>query len=283
MNKTEAIKAARVGSAAACISAIMTIVVVLIAINTDADGKLLRWNDSSNFIDVFIVLVCALGMYKKSRVAAIAMFLYFIVAKIGIAVEQQEFSGIAMSLLFVYFYGKAVQGTIIYHKLEKKEDPNYKATNKWMYIFGTPLAAIFCFLIGISLMSTTGVIPSTKVQFNNEISLNDINTLKDNGVITDEESIEAFYSQGLSSVLESGNILTSERVILYWSDDDKEIQVYSMLLTEVSGVTLESKGSLIDDSVYKVSSDDPEVWLKLFLSTEQKGDEKFVSKLEART
>ncbi|WP_299022758.1 hypothetical protein [uncultured Photobacterium sp.] len=283
MNKVEAIKAAKNGSVAACISAIMTIIVVMAAINSDSNGKLALWNDPANFIDVVLILVCALGMYKKSRVAAIVIFVYFISAKIIIAIELQKITGLIMGLVFLYFYGKAIQGTFVYHKLEKKENPNYKATNKWMYIFGVPSVIIVVALIGFSLMSTTGVVPSTRVQFNKEVSTSDIAILVSNGVISEGESVEAFYSQGLSSILESGNVLTSKRVVLYWTDENQKLQVYSILRADVADIILESKGSLFEDSVYKVSTENPDEWLKLFLSTEQKGDEKFIHLLEIRT
>ena len=67
MNKSEAIKATKNGAIAACISAAMTVIVVLIAINTDAEGKLAFFNNPANFIDVALILACAIGMYKRSR------------------------------------------------------------------------------------------------------------------------------------------------------------------------------------------------------------------------
>ncbi len=276
MNKSEAIKATKNGAIAACISAALTIIIVLIAISSDAEGKLALWNDPGIFIDVVFVLACAFGMYKKSRAASVLIFFYFLASKVIIAIETQAFSGFGMALVFIYFYGKAIQGSFVYHRLEKEENPDYKATTKWTYIFGIPSVLIIVTLVGFGLLSTTGVVPSTRVVSASEIYTNDIATLRSTDVITTGDKVKYFYSQGFLSILESGNVLTQDRVILYLTDENKELQVYEVSLNEITEVVLESQGDTFNDSVYIVNTNDPERWLKLYLSPEQKGDQKFV-------
>lgn len=282
MNKSEAIKAIKNGAIAACISAAMTVIIVLIAINTDAEGKLALFNDPANFIDVVLILACAFGMYKKSRAASVLIFIYFLSAKIIISIETQAYAGLWMALVFLYFYGKAIQGSFMYHKLEKEDNPDYKATTKWTYIIGAPSIIIVVVLIGFALMSTTGVVPSTRVQANNEIKTSDISTLISNGIITANDNVDYFYSQGLSSILESGNILTQDRVIFYVTDEKEGLQIYEIPVNEITNVKMESQGNTFNDSVYKVNTKDPDRWIKLFLSVEQKGDQKFVKTLRDR-
>lgn len=281
MNKSEAIKATRNGAIAACISAAMTLLVVLLAISIDFGGKLALWNDPLNILDVFLILACAYGMYRKSRVASIVIFVYFIAAKVIIAIETQAYSGIGLAAVFLYFYGRAIQGSFTFHKLAKEENPDYRAASKWSYIIGVPSVLITISLIAFSLMSVTGVVPSTRVQAGSEIYAGDISTLVDQGIIYAEDDVEYFYSQGLSSILESGNILTQDRVILYFTDENEELQIYEIYLDEITAVESESQGDAFNDSIYKVSTDDPDRWLKLFLSVEQKGDQKFVEALRS--
>ncbi len=275
MNKSEAIKATKNGAIAACISAALTIIIVLIAISSDAEGELALWNDPGNFIDVVFVLACAFGMYKKSRAASVLIVFYFLASKVIMAIETQAYSGFG-ALVLIYFYGKAIQGSFVYHRLEKEENPDYKATTNWTYIFGIPSVLIMVTLIGFGLLSSTGVVPSTRVLSASEIYTNDIATLRSNGVITTGDEVKYFYSQGFSSILESGNVLTQDRVILYLTDENKELQVYEVSLNEITEVVLESQGDTFNDSVYIVNTNDPERWLKLYLSPEQKGDQKFV-------
>lgn len=275
MNKSETIKATKNGAIAACISAALTIIIVLIAISSDAEGELAPWNDPGIVIDVVFVLACAFGMYKKSRAASVLIFFYFLATNVITAIETQAFSGFG-ALVLIYFYGKAIQGSFVYHRLEKEENPDYKATTKWTYIFGIPSVLIIVTLIGFGLLSTAGVVPSTRVVSASEIYTNDIATLRSNGVITTGDKVNYFYSQGFSSILESGNVLTQDRVILYLTDENKELQVYEISLNEITEVVLESQGDTFNDSVYVVNTNDPERWLRLYLSVEQKGDQKFV-------
>ena len=279
MNISEATRATRNGAIAASISAVLTIVIIIIAIKIDAGGALALWNDPSNFIDVVFVLACAVGMYRKSRAAAVLVFVYFLVSKIIITIETQAYSGLAVAIVFLYYFGKAIQGSFVYHKLRKEENPDYKATSTWTYIVGLPAAAIFVSIISFALLSTTGFVPSTKVQSGSEFGLDNIRLLRESGIVSPSETIIYVYSQGFASVLESGNILTLDRVILYGLNDSNDLEIYEIPLHEVRDVTLESPGGVFNDSVYKVSTDNPSKWIRLFLSTEQKGDEKFVEAL----
>ena len=279
MNKTEAVKATRNGAIAACISAALTLIVVLIAVGSDAGGKLAVWNDPWNILDVVFILACAFGMYRKSRTASVLIFVYFLASKAIIAIESQSYGSIGPALIFLYFYGRAIQGSFTFHKLEKQENPNYKSTTKWAYIIGVPSVLLVGVLMGFALISTLGVIPSTRVQMGNEMKADDISALRQRGIISGQENVKYFYSQGLSSILEGGNILTQDRVILYLTDEQRELQIYELPLNEITDVALESQGDALNDSVYRVSTRDPERWLKLFLSTEQKGDLKFIAAL----
>lgn len=282
MDKKEAVKATRNGAIAALISATFTVAIVLIAIASDSGGKLALWNDPWNFLDVILILGCAYGMYRKSRTAALLIFFYFIVSKIFIFMETQSFRGIGMALIFLYFYGKAAQGAFVYHKLEKAENPDYQAATKWTYILGVPFVLVATVLIAFAMMSITGITPSTRVQSAGEIKSDDIATLVNHGIVSSGDKVEYFYSQGLSSVLESGNILTDDRVILYFTDENAELQIYEIFVNEITDVSMETQGDSFSDSVYKISTENPERWLKLFLSVEQKGDRKFVEALQRK-
>lgn len=282
MDKNQAITATRNGAIAALVSAGLTAFIVTMAILSDAGGKLSVFNDAVNYIDVALILLLSFGMYRKSRVASIVMVVYFVVAKIILATETGSYSGIVVSLIFIYFFARAVQGAFVYHKLEKAENPEYKPAGKWMYFLGIPTALVFVVFLGFALLSTVGVIPSTRVQSAGEIPASDIASLLDEGVIYSDDQVRYFYSQGLTSVLESGNILTQDRVIFYYLDEAEGMLVYEIPVNEITEVTLEQQGDMTNDSVYKVSTADPDKWIKLFLSVEQKGDQKFVSALRSQ-
>ena len=163
MNREEAIKATRNGAIAGFISGFITLVVITVAIFSN-NGELAAWNDPENFLDVIFVFVCAYGVYKKSRTAAIVLFVYFILSRIFISIEAGKVSGVFMSLVFLYFYAKAIQGAFSYKRIEKLENPNYKPASRVFYIIGIPLFVIFVGLLGVVIMTMTGILPSTQVQ-----------------------------------------------------------------------------------------------------------------------
>lgn len=282
MTKDEAMSATRNGAIAACISGALTIGVMAIAMSTDAEGAFAIFNNPLNLVDAALIFICAFGIYKHSRTAAIVLFLYFIAAKAIIAVESGKAPGIGMALIFLYFYGKAIQGAFAFHRLEREADPEYRAMSKKGTVFLGTGVLVAVLMVGFSLFSTFGVVPSTRVLAGTEVPDADTQLLRDKGVLDANDQIEFFYAQGLSSVLESGNILTTSRVILYYTEENGDLSTYALPLNEVTSVELEVQGSPISDSVYIVHTATPDRWIKLFLSTEQKGDQKFVEALKGK-
>ena len=94
----------------------MTLVIMLISLNTGALSNLF---DIWSTIDVVLIFALAFGIYKKSRVAATTMFLYFLASKILIIVETGKPSGLLLAIIFLYFYFQAMVGTYQYHKILK--------------------------------------------------------------------------------------------------------------------------------------------------------------------
>jgi hypothetical protein len=281
MNREEAIKATKNGAIAACISGGVTLALVFYAIFSNANNKLGIWNDPSNLFDIVIIFGCAYGIYKKSRFAAVLLFLHFILAKIIIGIELGKLPGIWTSLIFLFFYGKAIQGTFSFHKIEKTENPNYKPTPKWAYYAGIPTLIIFLVLMGFGLMTLTGVMPSTEVQSGVEMLQKDKDTLVSNNILNINDKIQYFYSNGLTSILEGGSVLTENRVILYLKDENLELQVYEIDFNDISSVELIENGNYMNDSIYRVNSYQPDAWIQLALSAEDRGDVRFIEALRS--
>jgi hypothetical protein len=282
MNREEAIKATKNGAIAACISGGVTLSVVFYAIFSNANNKLGIWNDPSNLFDIVLIFGCAYGIYKKSRFAAILIFVYFILAKIIIGIELGKVSGIGMALVFLYFYGKAIQGAFSFHKIEKAENPNYKPTQKWVYFAGIPTLMIFVALMGFGIMTITGVVPSTEIQSGVEMLQKDKDTLISNNIITIDDNILYFYSGGFTSILEGGSVLTEDRVILYLNDENQKLQVYEIYFDDIASVELIQMGNHLNDSIYQVNSHQPDAWLQLELSAENRGDVVFIETLRSK-
>ena len=100
----------------ACISGTVTLIATLVAMNgTDVLG-FSAWN----FLDVFLIFGLGFGIYKKSRTCAILLFIYFLISKILIVMENGNIGSMIFSIIFFYFYFYGIVGTFSYHKLKKE-------------------------------------------------------------------------------------------------------------------------------------------------------------------
>ncbi len=131
-------------------------------------------------------------MLRNSRAAAIIMFAYFVFAKIVLAMELGQISGVVLGLVFLYFFGKAIQGSFTYHWIQREENPNYKPSGRWMYWLGIPNSVLLILAMSYALLSVTGFFPSTRVLAGDELPRNQYEQLLANEIVLDDELIEYF-------------------------------------------------------------------------------------------
>jgi hypothetical protein len=102
---------------AGIVSGIVTLVLVILSLAGYNSTGLI---DASAILDVCLVFGLSFGIYKKSRVAAVIMLVYFIFSKTWIAIVLKRFPGF-LSGLFLIFYLGGVQGTVTYRKLSSNK------------------------------------------------------------------------------------------------------------------------------------------------------------------
>ncbi len=279
MDKEQAIKASKAGAIAAFISGGFTTAVVLFAMLTNAKGSLGLWNDPALFFDIFLIFSCGIGMLRYSRSAAIVICCYFVLSKIVIGFETGTISGIGMALVFLYYFGRAIQGTFVYHKIQKEQNPDYRSAPKWMYYVGIPSGLLVLLVAGFGVLTMSGLFPSTEVTSGSEMRQKDRSLLIETGIVQPKEDIRYFYSDGFLSILEDGNILTDQRVIRYVRDKTNGLKVYEFMIDEIKQVKLIEQGNAINPSIYEVRSFREDSWVRLSLSTESGGDVAFIEAL----
>jgi hypothetical protein len=97
---------------AGLISAGMTLLLVLLAVAGTSIAGFTGWE----IVDVALILGLTFGIYRKSRVCAVLMLVYFVVSKVLLILETGQASGIVLALVFFYYYAQGVAGTFAYHK-----------------------------------------------------------------------------------------------------------------------------------------------------------------------
>ena len=285
MDRDDAIKAARGGAYAAFISAGMTALLVGITLMAGAaDGVYGLLRDPMNLLDVALVVGLGVGTLKKSRAAAIALVAYWLIASLSIvqAGGVSMIAAVALRLVFLYFFARAVQGTFVYHRIEKATNAEYKPPPKLMYWIGIPAAALAVAFMTLGLLAESDMVPPTTTISGAEIPDHFRVQLVETGVLMPDESIEYFYSSGVLSVLEEGNVLTDRRVLVYWRNEEDGIDQYDMYFDEIAEVRVLHNGQGLELSEFQVTGHDPELWLILQLAPDGAGDKRFLRALRRK-
>ena len=278
MNLEQAQKATRNGAIAALLSAGVTFLVVTVAMMLGDVEELAVWNDPFNYLDVVLLLAFAFGIWKGSRFAAIAAFGYFLMAKIYLIVGSGQITGLPLALVILYYLGRAIQGSYVVQRHRAETEPGRWRMPAWMWAGGGALAIIGVLLMGLGAMSEVGVIPSTAVLEGSELPSDQHSDLKRLGVLEEDEEVRYFYSAGLLSIEEDGNILTDRRVISYETFED-ELFVASVAFSDIVEIVVEEKGDYLNDTILLIRTRYEED-IYLFLSAEEEGDERFIEALE---
>ena len=104
------------GWIAACVSGVLTLAATIISmINGPNEVFAGAWS----LIDVALIAGFAFGIWRKSRVAATLMFLYFVASKILIMKATGRPDGLVLGLVFLIFYFRAMTATYRYHRFVK--------------------------------------------------------------------------------------------------------------------------------------------------------------------
>jgi hypothetical protein len=234
-----------------------------------------------NYLDYLFLIVGAVMLLRYSRAAAVLLFLYYLFSKVvqfsSIESSATMIVGGIISLLFIYFYVQGIRGAYAYHRLKKAENPEYQAAAKWTYYTGIPLAVIIAILLIIGTLSETGVIAPIEVVSGDKVSAENVKLLIKERIITPNETIKLFYSSGLSSIIEEGNILTDQRVVSYEVVDGK-MDVYNAKFADIENVTIIKPGTTLEDTIVEVTHKNGSFYL--LLSNENHGDQRFVDEIE---
>jgi hypothetical protein len=288
VTREQAIRAARNGGGAALVLAAVTTAVVAIAMSAGlTEGALAHWNDAGNLLDVAVLAACGFGMLRMSRAAAIIAIIaivYYVLAQVTALALYSDLTSlprIGITILVIYFFARAVLGTIAFHRIERIDNPDYSPSRKWMYWAGIPAALLLAAILGFGALTQSGILPSTAVLAGDVVPSRHRALLYSEGIVPDGETLRYFYSEGFLSVLEAGSLLTDKRVITYVTDEAGQLQIYEILLSEITAIDVVETGNFFTDSIYHVSTGDAGLWLQFPLSTENGGDGTFVDAVRA--
>jgi len=260
--------------------AIVSVLTLLIATFALVKNTSFAGIDGSSIIDGLIYAALTFGIYRKSRASAIIIFTIYLVSKLYIWFSLGQPKGLLISMILLYYFFRGIVGTYQYHSFMTAQDESHKTTSKWMPWFFIPTGIIFLVLAVIGVLSEIGIIVPTDVIAGKDMPEEYIEILKENSIINQQEQVILFYSEGLESILEGGNLLTDSRVISYESVDS-DLTIYSSLYENVFSAELEIKGSFLEDSYILVTKSDQSSFY-VIASIEDNGDVRFIEQLKEK-
>lgn len=131
MTLTQAEKKIRTAWILGLISGFVTLLFTLVAATSEGGTADFQGTTVSLWylLDVFLIFLLTFGIYRRSRVAAIGMFIYFLLSKlimwsVGLSVAGSSvLPGILTGIAFLYFYFEGARGAITFHQLRQGNPP----------------------------------------------------------------------------------------------------------------------------------------------------------------
>jgi len=270
------------GTIAALITGVITFGVYLFATLTDNQDSLSFYNDPWILFDVFLVFVLAFFIYQKSRIASSIMLIYYLFSKIYQWAVLGTFSFGILTFVFIWLFAAAVWGTFKFHQIQKRENPErYTGKKKWwIWWLVSPIVLIFTVLVGLGLFVESGYLPPIGVEAGENISDRHMRQLREADILKPDEDILYLYSPAFMSITAIGHILTEKTVITYMEEDNGEIYLERIKLSNIQDIVQITEGGALDDAEYEILTEDFTYYLTL--SIDENGHEEFLKALKSR-
>ncbi len=201
------------------------------------------------------------------------------------ALDDDIIFEVSGSLIMALFYWRVCKHIAdIREDIEPTEIEGKKKPSWLFYV----LAFLFCSpILGLIAIGTYigNSAPPSYVVAGAELSQDRTDLLREHSVVEEQEEIVFFYSGGIFSVLETGTILTEERVISYVQDSETEaVSIDAIAYSDIAELYLSGKGDgFLEDTVIDLYRAGDEYVLSVVVSAEKNGDEPVIKMLKSKT
>lgn len=271
----------KTASVLAAISASLTTLFALLGFFvTDVQGALATYLDPWLLIDAAVLWGLALLMYQRSLAGSVFMIVYW---SLNIVIAFMTLSGTPGLLVKVYFLYHFINGARGAYILRRANPIRRRSLRRKVAIWslGGVAATTILILCASTILMEAGVVPSYEVEDARSMPARQIAQLQEHGVLEAMETIDLFYSAGITDIMEDRNIITNRRVISYWMDEDQELQVIAVPYSEISEVRVESKGDDMKDSILTVTDNAGDSF-QLIVTIAGNGDDRFLQNIKQR-
>lgn len=224
------------------------------------------------------ILVAGVMARNASRAAAVFIAVWIILFSIPLD-QYSTPANIAKGIRSIAYLAASVVmawSAFRYHALARREGFPLVGTPiiRWG---GIPILVACASVVALGLWALQNPI-STAVVSGKNIPDEHIEWMKEQKYLTAGETPLLFYSEGIASIAEGGNLLTTKYVGSWWREDG-ELSAYWFKHGEVCRVEEKSKGGIFEDAVYRLHGTGDENWVEIWLSTEDDRHKDFLTRM----
>ena len=232
--------------------------------------------DTWSLFDVALIAGLTFGIYKRNRLCALSLLIYFVLTKLAYAAHTGKFAHGIGALLFGYFFFQGTRAAFQIHKhLVETGQKNKKKRGVLFYIgAGISILVIIAFgcLVIIGVFS-----PETEVLPGKMLRKKYSDFVIEQGLIEDGEEIIYWYSNGLLDFKSGVYFFTREKVVVY--SKDWEDPAIIIPLDMIDDIYFKHSRSFFEESaIFLILNDDTEVYFPV--SNEKGGDRRFYKTLD---
>ena len=232
-----------------------------------------------SLIDVVAIFGLSLGIYKKSRICSLLMFVYFVGSKIILWATMGNVRGVPLAILFGYFFFQGIRATFAYHSLSEQTAPEKEGSRmpKWLWTVGGVFAFLAVALVGL-LVYAFIVGPDIEVVPGAQVPQRFLSKIRALDLLEPGEQVRFFYSDAFLNIEEGFYLFTDRKVVVYKKEYEQPAVV--VLFSEIKDMDIEFSGSTWEDShVYLILANQSVVSFPV--SNEGGGDKRFYESLKA--
>ena len=167
-----------------------------------------------------------------------------------------SFTIIGLIPLFYWWFKEGDESNNDYGEdplFELRKNNKIKKISKLVkYFLIVPILIILSVLVLFGLLMETGFLPDTKVYKENDIAEGTKTELINHKIIDKNDTIRFFYSEGFISIMEGGQLITNDQLIVYEKNEKGIIETSKMFLKNISKVVVDKKGDVFSDNIFKI-------------------------------
>ena len=233
---------------------------------------------------LFALLFLLLGFrIRKNRFGSVPFLAVWTLFEITYKLFAAPGKGIIISLIFFVISINSLRGWFGIKKYWFSGNPLEKISKPISKLGRLLVSIIFIFILvlcSFGMLKEIGIVPDDKVTLGKDLRPDTRMKLVSNNIILESDKIIYFYSEGLLSVMDGGQLLTEDRIVTYETGENNQLVIYQMLYKNIKTIELVEQGSSILNSSYKIYGNENASYgfIIIFLPGT---DTKFIKELES--